>query len=506
MGKITRRQFLQMSGLAALGSLAGGLTLPGSPVEHAAMPALPNILIVVFDALSACNMSLYGYPRRTTPEIDQAAGSATVYHRHYAAGNFTSPGAASILTGVYPWTHRAINTGANAAPFFRDHNLFSLLQPVYRCFVYSHNTYVNRLFDQFQESIADWTPLSDLCLAALEPADRFQHAYTAVQAASGLLFWRPQYPSAAYFSTRFVRLYQQLLQEHLDTTWKKKFPRGVPNFTTTFFTLEDALDWLLEHVTSQRQPYCGYVHLMPPHAPYLTRAEFIDCFLDDWRAPEKPIHPLSSAYPQSTLNGQRRLYDEFIAYADAEFGRFYRKLSLSGVLDNTLLILTSDHGEMFERGILAHDTDTLYEPIIRVPMLVWQPGIFERQDIYAPTSAVDLAPTLLKLAGLPFPEWLEGEPLPGIGGWQARTGRNLFVVEAKKNSRFGPLHRATVALVHDEFKLLHYIGHDLPDELYDTLQDPEEQNELSAMKPAMVSDLSQILQEALNQAHPPDID
>ncbi len=63
-----------------------------------------------------------------------------------------------------------------------------------------------------------------------------------------------------------------------------------------------------------------------------------------------------------------------ILYADKEFGRFFDYLDSSGLLDNTWVVLTSDHGEMFERGIDGHDTEVLYEPVIRIPLMIFEPG------------------------------------------------------------------------------------------------------------------------------------
>ncbi len=65
------------------------------------------MVVIVFDAFSAYNISLYGYQRETTPNIARWAERAVVYHNHNAGGNFTIPGTASLLTGTYPWTHRA---------------------------------------------------------------------------------------------------------------------------------------------------------------------------------------------------------------------------------------------------------------------------------------------------------------------------------------------------------------------------------------------------------------
>src|SRR5512140_2656768 len=71
-----------------------------------------GVIILVFDALSAKNLSLYGYPLHTMPNLEKFAENATVYHRHYSAATFTVPGTASLLSGLYPWSHRALTLGA----------------------------------------------------------------------------------------------------------------------------------------------------------------------------------------------------------------------------------------------------------------------------------------------------------------------------------------------------------------------------------------------------------
>ncbi|MDH5646998.1 MAG: sulfatase-like hydrolase/transferase, partial [Candidatus Heimdallarchaeota archaeon] len=85
-----------------------------------------NILIIVFDTLSAENISLYGYARETMPNLSRIADRATVYHQHYAGGPFTTPGTASLLTGTYPWTHRAFGIQGKVIDKFIDKNIFSL--------------------------------------------------------------------------------------------------------------------------------------------------------------------------------------------------------------------------------------------------------------------------------------------------------------------------------------------------------------------------------------------
>jgi arylsulfatase A-like enzyme len=153
----------------------------------------------------------------------------------------------------------------------------------------------------------------------------------------------------------------------------------------------------------------------------------------------------------------------------------------SGILNNTIIVVTSDHGEMFERGIQGHVTPTLYEPIIHIPLLIYHPEQKARRDIYTPTNNVDLLPTLAKLSGYPVPQWSEGQVLPGFADKDNRSDRCIFTVEGKQNAKHGPLKEATFAVIKDDHKLIHYQGYpDFEDvyELYDLRKDSEEMNNI----------------------------
>jgi glucan phosphoethanolaminetransferase (alkaline phosphatase superfamily) len=103
----SRRDVLKLAALAPLLGAAPYVVRGAS--QNAAPPNRPNVLVIVFDTLSAKHLSLYGYPRETAPNLTRFAERATVFHRHYAGGNFTSPGTSSLLTGSYPWTQRGFN-------------------------------------------------------------------------------------------------------------------------------------------------------------------------------------------------------------------------------------------------------------------------------------------------------------------------------------------------------------------------------------------------------------
>ena len=151
MTRINRRDFLKLNA-----ALAAGAALSAASHVHsnASIQATrSNILIFVFDAMSARHLSLYGYPRRTTPNLEKFAGRASVYHRHYAAGNFTTPGTASMLTGMYPWTHRAFNYRGMIARDLVERNIFQLVGPEYTRLAFTQNLWADILLSQFEKDL-----------------------------------------------------------------------------------------------------------------------------------------------------------------------------------------------------------------------------------------------------------------------------------------------------------------------------------------------------------------
>jgi arylsulfatase A-like enzyme len=496
--RLTRRDSLKLLGLTP----ASFFHLPAWSNTRLISPP-PNILIVLFDALSARHLSLYGYPRQTSPQLERLAAKATVYHRHYAAANFTTPGVAALLTGLYPWTHRAINPGGRIIPVSVEHNLFSQLGSSYFTFVYTHNSYTNIILDQVRLFIDDWTPTHKLCLASMNYADLYARKdLTNAINAQSLTLWRPNFPSSSFLLSRFNRLRQYTIERRLNQHYSQRYPRGVPNFDLNYFTIEKVVDWLQTQTQQQPQPYLAYIHLLPPHFPYTTRTEFINRFANGWKAPIKPPH-FFAHYPEPLIEKQRQFYDESIAYVDAEFGRLFDDLEQAGALNNTVLIFTSDHGEMFERGILAHDTAVLYDEIVRVPLLIWLPGQAQREDIHTPTSAVDVLPTLLSMAGKPVPEWCEGNILPTSSSTQADSERSIFAIEAKTNPARAPLKKVTLAMIKGRYKLIYYLGYEgYSDiyEMYDLEEDPEELVNIYATSP-LAAELRVELQTKLEKVN-----
>jgi arylsulfatase A-like enzyme len=155
------------------------------------------------------------------------------------------------------------------------------------------------------------------------------------------------------------------------------------------------------------------------------------------------------------------------------------------------LIVTSDHGELIERGISGHNTPVLYEPLLHIPLLISYPHQQNAQVIHAATHAADLLPSLLQLTGVDIPQDLNGEILPRQPE-QNPTARDLLISEAKSSPKQGALRRGTFALVRDRYKLIYYRGYSGFDnvfELYDLGNDPEEIEDIYSEQDPLSTDM-----------------
>lgn len=476
-----RRDFLKLAAL--LPAFSRGVDVESSHRHRGASlldPTKPNVLILLFDTFSAKHASTYGYPRVTTPNLSRFAERATVYHKHYSAGSFTNPGTASLLTGTYPWTHRSLALFSSAIKRYERKTIFQAFESNYYTLAYTHNLVAAALLYQFSHGMNLLKPIRDLCLydqlfsGKLFPKDYEIAVWRERRFRGGAMV--SSIPSSL-FGYFLGRERWSLVKKKLDAAFRDEFPRGLPHHNEQIFLLEEAIDWLGDNLRQMPQPFLGYFHFSPPHHPYNARRDFVGQFDDAWTPPVKPARFFSNGVTQDALNGLRMNYDEHVAYADAEFGRLYDALEASGVLDNTYVVVTSDHGELFERGIWMHLNPTLYEPLIHIPLLISAPGQRARRDVFTPTSSVDVLPTLLRLTDQAVPEWCEGELLPGFGQDKEVSDRALFALDAKSSPKFGALDKGTMALIRAPYKLTHYFGYEEhPDayELYDIVNDPEE--------------------------------
>lgn len=503
MSKLSRRSFLKMVGSAAPAIFFPQAASWADKALGQSNASKPNVIILLFDAMSARNLSVYGYPRPTTPNLEQFAERAIVYHSHAASANFTIPATSSLLTGTYPWTHRAINHRGMVTQSLVDKNIFRAVGTEYQRMAFPQNVWANLITSQFANDIDTLLPSSmyasvDYLKGESLPND----TNMALRSLDDFVFKENEQASlflAPLLSAMYFRDGARLSKEG--------YPRGVPNNENypLYFRLEDLFDGLAS-LLPELQSTFAYIHLYPPHAPYRAASRFYGEFIDNFRPIKKPVHRLSGHSSNSRLASARRAYDEYIASIDWEIGNLFDILEKEGVFENSYVIVTADHGEMFERGEVAHTTPLLYAPVTHVPLLISTPGQKTRRDVYAPTNAVDLLPTIAQLTGNPIPEWGEGVPLPELGGVEDFE-RSTFSVEAKRVSSFGPLGIATVSMYKGPHKIIYYTGYGGKDsfELYDLESDYEEMKNLIPVRPAIAKRLKEELLDTFSDVNKPYI-
>ncbi len=504
---INRRDFLKVAALAPLmASNYPGLLETSSPLSYNLVP--PNILIIILDAFSAKNVSLFGYPRNTTPNFERLAERAVVYHKHYSTAGFTTPGTASLLTGTYPWTHRAIHLRGTVENSLVNNNIFRLIaEKGYNRIAFTQNLLSFYLLYQFSKDIDQLRKMRDNALKDFTIADRiFYNDFIVAKTSEVAMLPVETAASGSLFLSLIYRWIISAQTKHLTKELEPIYPDGLPEQNGRLYTLEPAIDWLINMIPSIPQPYLGFFHLLPPHEPYLPRREFVGRFIDSWKPISKPRAHFSLGYRQKDLNQYRRSYDEYILNCDAELGRMIDEWDKNGTLDNTYVIITSDHGEMFERGIKAHTTESLYDPVVTIPLMILEPGRSERHDIYVNTSSIDLLPTILHFAGLSTPDWAEGEILPPFANANDNNQRPIFLLDAKSNPKLAPLEKASFGILKGHHKLLHYRGYDEsktpPDyEMFNLAEDPEELTDIYKSEKAIASELKDILLARLEEAN-----
>lgn len=383
----------------------------------------PNVLLVTVDTLRADHLEPYGYERPTSPALAEFAGTATVFEAAQSQSSWTLPALASLMTGLYPSTHRA-------------------------------NSFRARLESSFT------TLAEELRNAGYETAAVANHMFL------GRSYGLDQ--GFTHFDDELVR--HPETQLHLTVT----SPR----------VADKAVDWLEQRAAVEEgRPWFLWAHFFDPHNEYLAH-ESVD--------------------PMGAGEGDVDLYDEEIAFTDRGLGRILERLEELGLADDTVVIVTSDHGEAFGEHGRTHHSDSLYQELLHVPLLVRVPGAAPRR-VAQPVQTCDVLPTVLECASLPVPEALAGASLlPFVHGADESERPVLAEVwapeyvpgpELRKLERLS----AIASLTRGDHKLVHQVPSGRT-ELYDLAADPLELTDVSGEHPALVESLRRELRARVDEA------
>jgi arylsulfatase A-like enzyme len=447
----------------------------------------PNIILVIMDTLTARDMQLYGYERPTTPYISQWSKNAIVFERAYSTSNWTTPSVMSIMTGQRPWTHTIWYRALDNAVHHYEHNVAALLK---------NNHYV--CYSTVQNPHAHPDKLG------------MQNAFAAKD--SPFSFWLPGNWWMEKLANIFIN--RQIPREWIfDQFLIPKTRSFAPPRYATLTPSEKVYDRSLEIISQKQsrqlqQPFFLWIHTFPPHDFYLPPEPYMGLFGDEehYNTDIKQIQSglIYNEYPpekQVEVNLLRKRYNEFILYSDKQFELFLSRLAETIDLSNTIIILTSDHGESFSHGIQSHTGPHLYESLVHVPLIIKLPGQTEGRVIDMPVEQIDIAPTILELAGIPLPKWIEGRSLvPLIKGMHLEQ-IPVYAMSLIRNRSFRhPITKGTIAVWEEDYKLIYYLDKNKK-LLFHMKMDPEEMENIIDDEPIIGARLMKLIDENLSLAN-----
>ena len=436
--------------------------------RHQARP--PNVVLVVLDSVRPDHLSCYGYGRRTTPHIDRLAEESALFEQAYSTSCWTIPAHASLFTGLYPSKHGANDLATDSLDPRHSSLAEYLGKRGYRTACISCNGFISGhtgLDRGFQTS---------LDVGALRGGQR------------GLL-------------SRTVRA------AHRACRRRTRRDRGARRATRL------ASDWLKEQRAAT--PFFLFMNYMECHLPYRLRGpdryrfageanrELLDSVIQD------PFGIMAGAISLSEreVAGLQALYDGALHYLDRQVGMLIACLKSAGLYEDTIFILTSDHGESFgEHGLMDHQYG-LYEHLIRIPLIVkWPDGRGPIERSSAPAQLVDVLPTLAAIVE-------PGASRAPDAGWDgfdllASPSRDAVIAEypvpnlrtIRRRFPDADIGRFDVGLRSIRVGRLKLIERsDGATELYDLEVDPGEAFNLTAERPDAVADLRCRLKEALGE-------
>ena len=261
-------------------------------------------------------------------------------------------------------------------------------------------------------------------------------------------------------------------------------------------TFAKAVEWLEDHANTH---FFLFLHTFQVHSPYVPPAEYKELFHDEADTP--------AAGQQAPLHVTwREDYDREIRFTDDQLKLLFDDLARLGLADNTVFIVTSDHGEAFlEHGLLEHG-GPLYEEVVHVPLLFHGPGVPAGRKIDVPISHIDLMPTILELLGVKDIPRRQGSSLVDLlerdRDVPTFAARPVFAETTAKRV-FGPAVQAipfnapAVMVRLGSRKLARYRNDDgsFRYEHYDIATDPEEQTNLLTADPSAADDLMDYLDD-----------
>lgn len=437
----------------------------------------PNIVLISIDTLRADHVSCYGYQRDTTPNLDRIAREGVLFRNAYAAAVWTQPAHASMFTGLYPSEHRTINFNK------LDESIPTMAE------ILSANGYNTAGF------------VNNPMVGAMVGLERGYREFHEI--------WRG-IPARNFVERAFGAIHRRI-QGLLGTQ-----DNGARK------TNKLVKKWLRRTV-SKEEPFFMFLHYIEPHnpldAPHPYKNKFMVSDNSEPRDMSKIAavahNPLVCYTDNLALNKSENdyiisLYDGEIAYIDSMVDDVVTALEQLKALEDTVIIITADHGEHFGEHQHYSHVSSLYEPIVHVPLIIRYPKLYAAgQTFKPPVQHNDILPTILELASIQYalPEKSRAVSLaPENGKINVDESRSVFAEWEGKIPKFvrkrvqhngnadkvGLFTKKLKMVKQENFKYIY--AEDGQEELYDLREDPKELVNLAATK----TDKCKALRESLN--------
>ncbi|MDY7038032.1 MAG: sulfatase, partial [Thermodesulfobacteriota bacterium] len=358
----------------------------------------PNIILITMDAVRADHLSLYGYDRETTPNLKRLSQKATLFARSIASGDMTLSTHASIFTGMYARQHGAHFDVSNGCPGGRP------------------------LDEKFRTLAEILSEKGYLTMGVVANPNFLSHFYRLDQ---GFQYYdnRVHIPfldqTGLYFMRQCIRniLAHFLPRETFDMVYRRAEEINKEVFN------------IIDKAKQEAAPFFLFVNYMDAHNPYIPPSPF------DTLYPGKDETFTSARYyalAWAVIKLERKVaeeeqdhlisqYDGGIGYIDFHLGKLIERLKDLGLYENTLIIITSDHGEVFgERNLFNHGV-SVYQDQVYIPLLIKYPNDSQRCVVDELVSVVDLMPTILDVLGDKIPKNLPGKSLLKLGMGNLRS-------------------------------------------------------------------------------------
>ena len=427
-----------------------------------AKESAPNVLVIVVDTLRADHMSLQGYERNTDPNMTRLASEGVMFENAYATSSWTLTAHASLFTGRWPYEHKA--DGGRSLDDTYPTIAGALSARGYRTGAFNGN---------FKTVTKHWGFARGFA--------HFEDYYQTI----------PQLAVSSFYG-RFLEYYALHKVFGMEFSIDRRWAPGIN---------KSALDWIDK---DPEKPFFVFINYFDVHAPYISPecARFSNfknpggLVNTDWTTAD-----IYNPKTPEQIQGEIDAYDGGIYYTDQQIQNLLDELNQRGVLENTIVVVTSDHGELFgEHGLWEHH-NSLYKPVIHVPLIIWHPGsVPQGMRISTAVSNVSIPVTVLDMLGYADQTEFPGPSLVNL--WTDTNSTAQWpdpIAEMAESSWVNPNHLSIngdmVSVVSDDWQ---YIEHEVNGvELYSLNEDPDQLNNLADENPTMLDDLKNYYLEAI---------